>query len=173
MIDDAADAITMLQGTVQEEILTRTSILDDARCRDIVAYNKTQPKPLIPMVIIVDEFADLADQLSLNRKAKTEFYTAIRKVAQAGRSRGIHLVLCTQRPSAQLVPTDIRSLMNCRIAFRVNKREDSQMILDESGAENLQMPGDLLYKDDRGGIRRALGYFTDVSLLEKTVKKCS
>ena len=121
IIDDAEAAIEMFQGTVQDIISERKNILDGAGCRDIIAFNKTRAKPLAPVVIIIDEFADLADQLSLDRKARNEFYKSVRQVAQAGRSRGVHLVLCTQRPSAQLVPTDIRSLMNFRIAFHVNK----------------------------------------------------
>ena len=164
VIDDAGKAIELLHGKVQKEIEKRKEQLDAAGCRDIVSYNLKYEPSMPPFVIIIDEFADLSDQLGLNRKAKNEFYTAIRKVAQVGRSRGVHLVLCTQRPSAQLLPTDIRSLMNLRVAFRMNKREDSQMIVEEAGAEQLQMHGDLLMKDDQG-IRRALGYFTDVETL--------
>jgi hypothetical protein len=172
VVDDAAKAIELLHGKVQKEIDLRKEQLDKAGCRDIVAFNIKHPEAALPpIVIIIDEFADLSDQLGLNRKAKTEFFTAIRKVAQAGRSRGVHLIICTQRPSAQLLPTDIRSLMNLRVAFRVIKREDSQMIIEESGADQLQMLGDLLMKDDHG-LRRALGYFTDVDTLRKIINEC-
>ncbi len=61
--------------------------------------------------------------------------------------------------------------MNLRIAFRMIKREDSQMIIEESGAEQLQMHGDLLMKDDKG-VRRALGYFTDVETLKAIIHEC-
>ncbi len=56
--------------------------------------------------------------------------------------------------------------MNLSIAFRMKKREDSQMIIEEPGAEQLQMHGDLLMKDDKG-VRRALGYFTDLKVLKQ------
>ena len=172
VIDDAAATIELFHKKVLSEISDRKELLDANGCRDIVAFNRQFEPAMVPFVIIIDEFADLADQLGLNRKAKNEFYTAIRQVAQAGRSRGVHLVLCTQRPSAQLIPTDIRSLMNLRVAFRMNKREDSQMIIEESGAEQLQMLGDLLIKDDKG-ITRALGYFTDTDVLMRIVNGCS
>src|SRR5690606_40721553 len=89
------------------------------------------------------DLADLADQLSGDRDARNAFYTEIRRIAQMGRSRGVHLVLCTQRPSADLVPTNIRTLMNARVALRVNDAAASRMILDEAAADHLQLHGDM------------------------------
>jgi hypothetical protein len=168
VIAEASKTIDIFQKRVQKEIAERSDILEANNCRDIAAFNRQYEDPIPPFVIIIDEFADLSDQLGTNRKARNEFYTAIRQVAQAGRSRGVHLVLCTQRPSAQLLPTDIRSLMNLSVAFRMKKREDSQMIIEEPGAEHLQMQGDLLMKDDKG-VRRALGYFTDLAYLRSLI----
>ena len=169
VIADASKTIELFHSSVQKEIAERSEILEDHECRDIVQFNRQYEEAIPPFVIVIDEFADLTDQLGTNRKAKNEFYTAIRQVAQAGRSRGVHLVLCTQRPSAQLLPTDIRSLMNLSIAFRMKKREDSQMIIEEPGAEQLQMHGDLLMKDDRS-VQRALGYFCELSDLRAIIR---
>ena len=119
-------------------------------------------------MIVVDEFADLADQLAGSRSAKDEFYRHIRRVAQLGRNRGVHLILCTQRPSAELVPTHIRNLMNARVALRVNDSTASRMILDEPGAEQLQLHGDLLVKDDMTMVR-AQAFFAEVSFIESIV----
>ena len=58
--------------------------------------------------------------------------------------------------------------MNLSVAFRMKKREDSQMIIEEPGAEQLQMHGDLLMKDDKG-VRRALGYYTDLAFLKHVI----
>ena len=167
VIADAAKTIDIFHKRVQKEIADRSEILEDNECRDIVAFNRQYEDPISPFVIIIDEFADLSDQLT-NRTARNAFYTAIRQVAQAGRSRGVHLVLCTQRPSAQLLPTDIRSLMNLSVAFRMKKREDSQMIIEEPGAEQLQMHGDLLMKDDKS-VQRALGYYSDLKYLRNVL----
>ena len=128
VVASAEKTIEFFKDTVQKEIEERSEILEENECRDIVAFNRQYEDPIPPFVIIIDEFADLSDQLGTSRKARTEFYTAIRQVAQAGRSRGVHLVLCTQRPSAQLLPTDIRSLMNLSVAFRMKKREDLSLI---------------------------------------------
>lgn len=58
---------------------------------------------LAPIVVIIDEFTDLADQLE-SKKEQNAFYKPVQRIAPAGRSRGIHLVICTQRPEAKLVP---------------------------------------------------------------------
>lgn len=158
VIADAGEAVNYLQNEIRNVFEERLSLLTNARCRDIVEYNLRHETPLPPLVVVVDEFADLADQLGTNRVAKDAFYTNIRRIAQLGRNRGVHLVLCTQRPSANLVPTDIRNLMNARVSLRVNDAIASRMILEEVGGENLQMYGDLLFKE-QAIITRAQGYY--------------
>jgi hypothetical protein len=165
VISDAEEAIRLLESNIKETFDERLEILRESRCRDITEYNMVNPEnPLPPLVVIIDEFADLADQLSVDRGAREVFYTNIRRIAQLGRSRGIHLVLCTQRPSRDLVPTNIRNLMNARVSLRVNDSTASRMILEEMGGEQLQKNGDLLFKDDRGLIR-AQGYYISTSEL--------
>jgi DNA segregation ATPase FtsK/SpoIIIE-like protein len=159
VIADAREAIELLQTHVTQMFEERQEQLTNARCRDIGDYNnKHQSSPLPPFVVVVDEFADLADQLVGNRAKREAFYTNIRRIAQLGRKRGVHLVLCTQRPSADLVPTNIRNIMNGRVALHVNDATASRMILDEVGAEQLLMRGDLLFKEQTSLIR-AQGYY--------------
>lgn len=160
VIADAGEAVRSLQTCIVTLFNEREKLLMSASARDIGEYNRQQKNFLPPFVIIVDEFADLADQLAHDKTGQREFYTQLRRVAQLGRNRGVHLVLCTQRPSADLVPTNIRNLMNNRVALRVNDAIASRMILDEPGAESLQMHGDLLFKEETK-LTRAQGYFTD------------
>lgn len=166
VIADAGEAIELLQTHVNRIFEERLELLTNARCRDIKDYNaKQQSSPLPPFVVVVDEFADLADQLSGNRVGREAFYANIRRIAQLGRKRGVHLVLCTQRPSADLVPTSIRNLMNGRVALHVNDATASRMVLEESGAEQLQMRGDLLFKDGTS-LMRAQGYYVTSNELD-------
>lgn len=146
VIADAEQAVELLQSYVTQIFDDRGTLLTAAKCRDISEYNAKHVEALPPFIIVVDEFADLADQLAHDKSGLRAFYNQIRRVAQLGRNRGVHLVLCTQRPSADLVPTNIRNLMNVRVALRVNDSTASKMILDETGAEQLQMHGDLLFK---------------------------
>jgi len=161
VISDAEEAISVLETEVMETLQDRGRILQSANCVNTVDYNYHHPgNPLCPYVVVVDEFADLADQLGRKRSVRDSFYNKIRRIAQLGRNRGIHLILCTQRPSADLVPTSIRNLMNGRVSLRVNDSTASRMILEESGGELLQMHGDLLYKDGDNLIR-AQGYYVE------------
>jgi hypothetical protein len=169
VIAEASKAVETLQTHISHVFDERQELLTKARCRDIGDYNTHNSPKLPPLVVIVDEFADLADQLAGDRSGRDAFYTHLRRVAQLGRNRGVHLVLCTQRPSADLVPTNIRTLMNCRVALRVNDSTASRMILDESGAEQLQMHGDLLFKE-QNILTRAQGYYVSSAELRKLLR---
>jgi DNA segregation ATPase FtsK/SpoIIIE, S-DNA-T family len=79
-------------------------------------------------------------------------------------------VLSTQRPSADLVPTSIRNLMNARVALHVNDATASRMILEEAGAERLQLNGDLLFKE-QAEMKRLQGYFVDTEYLKSYLRE--
>jgi hypothetical protein len=164
---DAEEMTELFKDFIYRESERRGDLLINAKKRDIDAYNQTADEKLAPLVVIVDEFADLTDQLS-SRQEKNDFYIPIRKIAQAGRSRGIHLVLCTQRPSADLVPSNIKAQLNGRLALRVNDAIASRMILDDNGAERLQKHGDMLYKTE-SGTEHVQGYFISVEEVERIV----
>jgi hypothetical protein len=166
---DANEMTEVFKDFIYKESERRGELLIDARKRDIDAYNQTAEKRLIPLIVIVDEFADLTDQLS-GKKEKEAFYTPIRKIAQSGRSRGIHLVLCTQRPSADLVPSSIKAQLNGRLALRVNDAIASRMIIDDTGAQYLQKHGDMLYKTD-SSIEHVQGYFINIHEVEDIVSE--
>lgn len=171
VIYDADEAIRVLEDVVGQTLDARGDTLKGAHCVNIADFNRRNPaSQLAPIVVVVDEFADLADQLGRNRARREAFYTNIRRIAQLGRSRGIHLVLCTQRPSADLVPTNIRNLMNCRIALRVNDSTASRMILELPGAEQLQMHGDMLFKETDTPLRLQ-GYSIEPDELLDTLEK--
>lgn len=170
VISDAQEAVDMIGELVVTEFDRRRVLLEDADARDISEYNKKSESPLAPFVVVVDEFADLADQLAGKKKQRDDFYTVIRRIAQLGRNRGVHLILCTQRPSVDLVPSNIRTLMNTRVALRMNDAIASRMILDDMGAEQLQKHGDLLFKED-DRIIRAQGYFITTEELKGFLSK--
>ena len=164
---DAEEMTELFKNYLYRESERRGELLINARKRDIDAYNLTVEEKLAPLVVVVDEFADLTDQLS-SRQEKNDFYTPFRRIAQAGRNRGIHLVLCTQRPSADLVPSNIKAQLNGRLALRVNDSIASRMIIDDNGAERLQKHGDMLFKTE-SGTERIQGYFIDIPEVEAIV----
>jgi FtsK/SpoIIIE family/FtsK alpha domain len=167
VVSGAEEALRHLHELVSRVFDERGALLVEARCRDIGEYNRKHPDaPLPPFVLLIDELADLADELA--GAAKNAFYAQLRRVAQMGRARGVHLVLCTQRPSADLLPTSIRSQMNGRVALTVNDATSSRIILEEPGAEQLQGSGDLLFKEGSTTVR-GQGYFVATEALDAFV----
>lgn len=169
VITDAREAARIISEAVSEESDKRGRILAAARKANIIEYNKTAAEKLKPIVVVIDEFADLADQLE-DRKDQDAFYKPVQRIAQTGRSRGIHLIVCTQRPEARLVPTNIRAQLNGRVALKVNDGPSSKMIIETTDAQNLQSHGDLLYKGENGAaLARAQGYLIRIPELDEII----
>ena len=168
VISDAEEATELIKSVVFTEFERREKILTDARVANIAQYNQKCTPKLAPMVVVIDEFADLADQLE-TKKEKEAFFTPVKRIAQIGRKRGIHLVLCTQRPAATLVPSNIKSQLSGRLALRVNDANSSRMILEEGGAQYLQKHGDMIYKNG-AETERVQGYFISIDELDEIVE---
>ena len=132
------------------EMERRLKVFSKVGARNIGQYNaKVQsgelekegeetPLELPYIVIIIDELADLM----MNVGKEVEF--SISRIAQLARAAGIHLIVATQRPSANVVTGLIKANITNRIAFNVASSIDSRVVLDTPGAENLIGLGDLL-----------------------------
>lgn len=168
IISDAAEATRVIKEVVFEESERRGKLLAEARVANIIEYNKTATEKLAPIVVVIDEFADLADQLE-TKKEQNAFYKPVQRIAQAGRSRGIHLVICTQRPEAKLVPSTTKAQLNGRVALRVNDGISSRMIIEEPDAQYLQKHGDMIYRNG-DVIERAQGYLIEIPELDQIVQ---
>ena len=169
IISDATEATEVIKDVIFKESERRGKLLVEARVANIVEYNKKAEEKLASIVVVIDEFADLADQLETT-KEKNAFYKPVRRIAQAGRSRGIHLIICTQRPEAKLVDSTTKAQLNARVALRVNDSMSSRMILgdSESDAQYLQKHGDMIFKfgDTK---ERAQGYLIEMPELDQIV----
>lgn len=167
IISDAAEATKVIKEVVFEESERRGRLLAEARVANIIEYNKKATEKLAPIVVVIDEFADLADQLETT-KEKNAFYKPVQRIAQAGRSRGIHLVICTQRPEAKLVPSTTKAQLNGRVALRVNDGISSRMIIEAPDAQYLQKHGDMIYRNG-DIVERAQGYLIEIEELDKII----
>jgi DNA segregation ATPase FtsK/SpoIIIE, S-DNA-T family len=127
-----------------KEMEERYSIMSLARARNLVELNKVRERrgerPLPYVLCVIDELADLM------MVAPADVEDAIIRLAQKSRAVGIHLVLATQRPSADIITGMIKANVPARIAFAVSSQTDSRVILDQNGAESLLGQGDMLFR---------------------------
>ncbi|MEY4673422.1 MAG: hypothetical protein RL148_1206 [Planctomycetota bacterium] len=117
------------------------------------------------IVIIIDELADLMST------ARNEVEDSIQRLAQKSRAVGMHVILATQRPSVDVITGVIKANLPCQIAFKVNRKLDSRVILDTNGAEKLVGNGDMLYVPPGGAaIMRAQGTYVGDDEIAAVVK---
>jgi S-DNA-T family DNA segregation ATPase FtsK/SpoIIIE len=179
-IADAEDAIitdvTKVVETLKSlcvEMDDRYTLLKEANVRQVKEYNeKFINRRLNPnkghhfmpyIVVIIDEFADLIMQVG------KEVEQPIARIAQKARAVGIHMILATQRPSANIITGVIRANFPARFAFRVSTGLESRVILDQNGAEQLIGRGDMLISQGND-FERVQCAFVDTPEVERITK---
>jgi S-DNA-T family DNA segregation ATPase FtsK/SpoIIIE len=165
IVTDVKKAPAALQQMVKL-MEDRYKLFSEKRVRNIQEYNNLEDVEKLPFVVIViDELADLM------MTAGNVVETHIARLTQLARAAGIHLIIATQRPSANVITGIIKANVPSRIAFAVASQIDSRVILDMSGAENLIGRGDMLYLPI-GANRpiRAQGAFIGLKEIETIVK---
>ena len=142
VVTDPKKAAGALQWAVVE-MLKRYRLFSECGVRDLAGYNahqkKTGGETMPQVVIVVDELADLM------LVASKDVEESICRVAQMGRAAGMHLIIATQRPSADVITGLMKANIPSRIAFAVSSAMESRIILDAAGAEKLIGMGDMLY----------------------------
>ena len=142
VVTDPKKAAGALQWAVVE-MLKRYRLFSEAGVRDLETYNNfcrnNNEETLPQMVIVIDELADLM------MAASKEVEESICRIAQMGRASGQHLIIATQRPSADVITGLMKANIPSRIAFAVSSTLESRIILDQGGADKLIGHGDMLY----------------------------
>jgi S-DNA-T family DNA segregation ATPase FtsK/SpoIIIE len=143
VVTNMRDASAVLSNVVRE-MENRYELMGLARARNLRDWNAARAlagEPPMPyMLVVIDELADLM------MVAPAEVEDAIIRLAQKSRAVGIHLLLATQRPSADVITGMIKANVPSRIAFAVSSQVDSRVILDAGGAESLLGSGDMLFR---------------------------
>ena len=143
VVTDPKKAAGALQWAVFE-MMKRYKMFSEKGVKDLAGYNALAEtdedvKKLPTVVVVIDELADLM------LVAAKEVEESICRVAQMGRAAGMHLVIATQRPSADVITGLMKANIPSRIAFAVASSMESRIILDTTGAEKLVGKGDMLY----------------------------
>tara|TARA_R110002072_G_scaffold218230_4_gene375942 strand:+ start:133 stop:2790 length:2658 start_codon:yes stop_codon:yes gene_type:complete len=147
---DDADATEILEKAVAEMQLRYTK-LKDKKTRSLPEYNQlVSIEDRIPWwLIVLDEYADLTS----DKEGKKVIEAHLKRLAQKARAAGIHVIIATQKPSAEVISTNLRSNLPAQLALRVKSSTESRVIIDEVGAETLNGKGDALLKSEGKVIR--------------------
>ncbi len=171
IITESSKALVALDKLVKE-MMHRFDTFASLGVKNIAAYNeyrKQKNEMIMPFIIlIVDEFAEL-----MAYKQSNLVEEKVQTLVQLGRAAGIHLILCTQRPSVNVITGTIKNNIPCRMTFRLSSFADSKTVIDGSGAEKLLNNGDmLLLTPDFTGLRRIQGAFVSDQEIDDIVAYC-
>lgn len=130
-IDDAHALTEALLAEVRE----RFQRLHAAGTRSVEEYQARTGETLAYIVALIDELADLTSDSDRRRGAA--WLAAATEIGRKGRAAGVSLVMATQRPSSDVIPSSLRNLAGAAVAFRLARADDSRLVLDAAGAEML------------------------------------
>ena len=169
VVTDPKKAAGALQWAVYE-MMKRYKTFSEQGVKKLEEYNHLAKasedlETLPSVVVVIDELADLM------LVAAKEVEESICRVAQMGRAAGVHLVIATQRPSADVITGLMKANIPSRIAFAVASSLESRIILDNTGAEKLVGKGDMLYAPlGQGKPTRVQGCFISPEEIERVVE---
>ena len=152
----AEDAIEILSAAAQEmdrrnklflkryrELKKDGKIARGQSVKNIDDYNMYTADSILPrLLVVLDEYADLVS----DKDEKKDIQDQLVRIAQKGRSTGIHLIVATQKPVVDVIDTVVKSNLPGKLALKVANSSDSGVILDEAGAERLLGQGDAYLK---------------------------
>lgn len=156
VITDIEEAVIALED-LTKEMDNRYSILNKEYVSNLEEYISVTGKKMPRIVVIFDEFADFMSQ---DKETAKRVENAIQRIGQKARAAGIHLIICTQYPKAEIINTKIRGNLPARLALRAADATASTVILDQDGAEKLAGKGDFLAKYDSSPVRGKSPFLT-------------
>ncbi|WP_417748108.1 FtsK/SpoIIIE domain-containing protein [Rosistilla oblonga] len=153
--DADTDIISVLDDLI-EEMEDRYASLDG--CASLAEWIDRSGKPVPRIICVCDEYADI---MLASTKQRRDIETRITRLGSKGRACGIHLILATQQPSRKTITGAIQTNLPGRVGLTMTSATESRMLFEQSGAEDLLMKGDLLYKDIGAPHRYQAVYLSD------------
>ncbi|MCX7748705.1 MAG: FtsK/SpoIIIE domain-containing protein [Clostridia bacterium] len=140
VVKDRKRVIEILEKLVKENDL-RLNMLESVGCRDMEEFNKKFPeKKLCRVVLVCDEVAEMLDATGADKPTKNEIQEILKHLAtlaRLGRAPGINLIMATQRPDANVLPGQVKGMLQVRISGLMKDKQNSEMIVGDSSAVEL------------------------------------
>ena len=162
VVTDPKKAVVALKWVVGE-MENRYRRMSKMGVKSIDGFNSLVAEKMPYIVVVVDEMADLM------MVADKEIEACVQRLAQMARLSGIHLIMATERPSADVITETIKANFPTRIALQVTSKFDSRTILGEMGAEQLLGIGDMIYMAGGARISRCHGAFVSDDEVKEVV----
>ena len=165
--DDAMRELERLNSTANKRLF----LLEMSSKSTFAEYNRSAKDPLPRIVLIADEYMSL---LQGRRQVSGKFSDLVKHLASTTEKTGIHLVLSTQRPSAEVVTSEISEAIPHRVSFFVRTGTDSRIAINRTGAQRLLGEGDMIYADTRKdtGTHAQAALITDAEI-DRVIEFCS
>lgn len=132
-------AIIGMFGWLEDEMMKRYNMLSEAGYKNIKSFQDKTGNKIPQILVIIDEYAELMNDY------KKDVEEIIDRLGRLGRAAGVHLIIATQRPTADVVTGSIKSNLPCRASFTVVDSRESTAILNKAGAQRLLGSGDMLF----------------------------
>lgn len=156
---ESHESIQLLDELVNE-MNRRYKLFRDSRVKNITDYNKKYPESKEKRILMVfDEYGAMIEE---SKDVREKLEQSIKQLSQKARAAGIHMIICTQTPRADIITTTIRNNLTARIALKVADSTASSLIIDTKGSESLLGKGDMLVKTaDTSNLIRTKSPFID------------
>lgn len=161
VLNDPEDAIALLEKAVTEmqfryKRFKNLKSETGKAAKDVADYNERASSAFPRWLVVLDEYADLVS----NPDKKKTIEGLLQRLCQKARAAGIHVIIATQKPLADVIGSIVKSNLPAALALKVKSSSDSRVVLDELGAETLTGMGDALLKTGSGKlVRLQCGYF--------------
>jgi len=150
---ESAEEVAHRLGELYEQMQARIKHMTNShQTNDIDNFHTFEGRLIYPrVVVVIEEYATLLDSIEKTRK---EIEQQVRRISAVGRSSGFHMFICTQNPLSSTLGSSLKANLSGRVALKVQSKDNSQVILDSSGAEKLLKNGDMLYYTEGGELKR-------------------
>jgi DNA segregation ATPase FtsK/SpoIIIE, S-DNA-T family len=152
-----------------QEMNKRYKLMAEHKVKSIENLYKKTGKKFKTIIVLFDEFGDFSLMDTEKKTSKNSIQNLITLLAQKARASSIHLIMATQKPVDNIISTAIKANITERVAFITSNGNESRLIIDKIGAENLNGKGDMIYKTNNK-LLRCQGAFVDENEIEEVCK---